>query len=117
VRTRNTRAGIFWELPLGRLLSPDGSLLRNNKREKASGERNRVATEIDPSNPFDPPHPDETSVSVACLGAVQRPHLKQKKGPGKIAGPFYNASLVLNQLLVRVTLTVWPQKDPVTVAV
>ena len=66
MRTRNTRAGIFWELRSGCFGSPNGSLFRDKKKEKDSGERNQIATKIDPSNPFNPPHPDETSVWVAC---------------------------------------------------
>ena len=34
VRTRNTRAGIFGNCRSGRLLSPNGSLLRNNKKKR-----------------------------------------------------------------------------------
>jgi hypothetical protein len=62
---RNTRAGIFWELPLGMLPSPNGSLLRNNKKTTNLGETDYHATRSDPSNPENPLYPDETSVSVA----------------------------------------------------
>jgi hypothetical protein len=61
----NTRAGIFCELPLGMLPSPNKALPRNNKKNKGLGERNYRPTRSDPSNPENPLHPDETSVSVA----------------------------------------------------
>jgi hypothetical protein len=61
----NTGAGIFWELPLGMFPSPNGSLLRNNKKQNSLGERNYYATRSDPSNPENPLHPDETLNSVA----------------------------------------------------
>jgi hypothetical protein len=37
------------------------------KKEKDLAMRNWIATHTDPNNPFNPLHPDETSVSVACL--------------------------------------------------
>jgi hypothetical protein len=56
---RNTRAGISCSLPLGMHQAPRGALLRNNK-------------EKDPSNPENPLHPDETSVSVAGRSGEQK---------------------------------------------
>ena len=49
---RNTKAGSFCLLPLGTLQMPSGDLLRNNNKTNRS-------------NPENPLHPDETSVSVA----------------------------------------------------
>jgi hypothetical protein len=54
------------ELPLGMLPSPNRPLLGNNKqKEDGLGERDYYATRSDLSNPENPLHPDETSVSVA----------------------------------------------------
>ena len=51
VKTRNTTAGIFWELPLGMLQSPNGALLENNKNKKDSRARSHPATLNDPKHP------------------------------------------------------------------
>jgi hypothetical protein len=59
--------GFFGNMPLGMLLSPNGTLLRTNKKKKKNdlGERSYSATRSDPRNPFNPHNPDETSVSMA----------------------------------------------------
>jgi hypothetical protein len=63
---RNTRAVISCSLPLGMHQSPIGALPRNNKKKKSlEGRRIHYAMAIDPSNPSNPLHPNETSVWVA----------------------------------------------------
>ncbi|HEV7836520.1 MAG TPA: hypothetical protein VGO75_00515 [Gemmatimonadaceae bacterium] len=65
-------AEMLWELPLAEVSTAGRCLQRNNKKEKtlqAGG--TKIATETDPSNPFNSLHPFETSVSVAGLGAVE----------------------------------------------
>jgi hypothetical protein len=52
------------------------------KKEKDSGERTHTATGIHPSNPQNPPHPDETSVRMAGRRAHSKELIATKK-PGK----------------------------------
>ena len=51
-RGLNTRAGIFWELPLGMLASPNGALVENNKNKKDFGATSHPATLSDPKHPL-----------------------------------------------------------------
>jgi hypothetical protein len=48
------------------LPSPKWSHPNKQKKKNGLGDRNYHATRSDPSNPENPLHPDETSVSVAC---------------------------------------------------
>src|SRR5215210_127590 len=64
----NTWAGISCLQPLGMHQSPIGAVLRNNKKTKCLDRRSaQCAKEIDPGDPLNPSHPDETSVSVARI--------------------------------------------------
>ena len=59
----------FCSLPLWMHQSPIGAVLRSNKKEKKGLVERRAlnAMDVDPRNPFNPNHPDETSVWGAGL--------------------------------------------------
>jgi hypothetical protein len=66
VRRTNTRAGIFWELPLTDASARHiGLSYEITKKEKESDARTQIGKAIYPSNQENPLHPFETSVSVA----------------------------------------------------
>ncbi len=59
------------ELPFGSLQTAKRiSVYEITKKKKTQARGTQIAKEIDPYNPENPLHPCETSVSVACLGAV-----------------------------------------------
>jgi hypothetical protein len=58
----NTKAGIFWELPLGHASIAKRISPTKQQRETDSGEWSHTATRSNPNDPGNPMHPDEPSV-------------------------------------------------------
>ena len=116
MRRRNTRAGIFGNCRSGTLrfakrISPTRQTKRNELRREEP-----YRTRCYPKHPF----PSEASVIILRVDAfVERASKKNrtKKEPGNAPGSFLVEKTATQLPLVRVTLTVWPQKEPVTVAV
>jgi hypothetical protein len=67
VKARNTRAGSFWNYHSGSFISPNGPLLRTNKKENRSGDWSYSATQSDPD---DPPKSEASVLNLPFLMPV-----------------------------------------------